>query len=260
MKLIDIHTHLSSPEFDAGREEYLKRALEVCDSIIDIGAGTSADAIQRAKSLAESHQQIYFTVGVHPHDAETIGQDSQILKEIEALALHPKCVAIGECGLDYYYGHSPQEIQKKVFEWHIALSQKVNLPLMIHTRDAEEDTKKLLQNYSGKAVFHCFTGSQSLADFAISKEFLVSFSGIVTFKNADDLRQVFKSLPVQNIVIETDAPYLAPVPMRGKKNEPSFIQYTAKFLADLKKMPEADFALQTTQNALNFFTKIPQPN
>ena len=256
MKLIDAHTHLSSEEFNENRAEVLARAFQVCDFIIDIGSGTSKDAFTRAKDLAEAHPQVYFTAGIHPHDAESIGKDKKILQEIEALCRHPKCVAVGECGLDYFYNHSSRDAQIDVFQWHIELATKLQLPLMIHTRDAEEDTQKILKDYSGTAAFHCFTGSQDLANFGIQKKFYISFSGIVTFKNAEDLRKIFLSLPMEQILIETDSPYLAPVPMRGKKNESAFIEHTAKFLADLRGLPASEFGKITAGNTLKLFNKM----
>jgi len=256
MKLIDAHTHVSCPDFQEDRTEVLKRAFEVCDYLIDIGAGTEAGAHQRAKELAENNESIYFTAGVHPHDAEELGQDPKLRKEIEALLPHPKCVAVGECGLDYFYDHSPREAQMEVFRWQIELAQKHELPLMIHTRNAEDDTKQLLRDYTGKGIFHCFTGSKDLADFGLKKDFMISFSAIPSFKKADELRELFVSLPVENILTETDAPYLAPAPMRGKRNEPSFIKYTAEFLANQKKLALDDFVQTTHRNALKVFHKI----
>jgi len=250
---VDVHTHLSSQEFDADREEVLKRAYEVCEFLIDIGSGTSPDAFDRACALADKNDRIYFTAGIHPHDAQKLGNQSDTLNKIERLLSHPKCVGVGECGLDYYYKHSDPEIQKEIFKWHIDLARRLNLPLMIHTRDAEEDTKALLSNFTGKAIFHCFTGTQDLANFGISKNFMISFSGIVTFKNAEDLRKVFLNTPIENILIETDSPYLAPVPMRGKRNESSFVQYTGAFLADLKKMSSTEFSAATISNAKKTF-------
>lgn len=257
MKLIDIHTHLSCPDYDNDRKEVLERALSTCDYLIDIGAGTSPDAFHRARKFAEENERVFFTAGVHPHDAETLGVNETIRSEIESLVQHPKCVAIGECGLDYYYEHSKPEIQKDVFRWHIALAKKTALPLMIHTRDAESDTMDLLKDYQGKAVFHCFTGTQELADFGIQKNFMISFSGIITFKNAGNLRDVFLKTPDGRFVIETDAPYLAPVPMRGKRNESAFIAHTARFLSNLRQMPENDFALLTKKATLELFSKLP---
>lgn len=259
MKLIDIHTHLSADDFASNRSEILERALKVCDYLIDIGSGTSPDAFDRARKLAEENPQVYFTAGIHPHDAATLGDDEKILKAIEELAAHPKCVAIGECGLDYYYQHSPRDAQAKIFDWHIRLAERSKLPLMIHTRDAEADTKSMLSGYPGKAVFHCFTGTQDLADFGIHKGFFVSFSGIVTFKNAQALRDVFMKTPSENILVETDSPYLAPVPMRGKVNESSFIEHTAKFLAGLKGIDLQWFTDLTSKNALGLFSKIQHP-
>jgi TatD DNase family protein len=259
MKLIDAHTHLSSKEFDSDRPEVLSRAFDVCDYLIDIGSGTSPDAFDRARKFAEDNERVYFTAGIHPHDAEKLGQDTTTLNAIEKLLLHPKCVGVGECGLDYYYNHSAHEIQKDIFKWHIELATKYKLPLMIHTRDAEADTKTLLEHYQGPAVFHCFTGTQDLADFGAKKGFLISFSGIVTFKTAEDLRKVFLSLPLDNIIVETDSPYLAPIPMRGKRNESSFVAHTAKFLSDLRKISAEEFTEKTSRNVLRLFKKINQP-
>ncbi|MDB5037636.1 MAG: TatD family deoxyribonuclease [Bacteriovoracaceae bacterium] len=256
MKLIDTHTHLSSEEFNDNRAEVVARALKVCDYIIDIGSGTSKNAFQRAKDLAEAHPEVYFTAGIHPHDAEALGKNEEILKEIESLLTHPKCVGVGEAGLDYFYKHSSREAQISVFKWHIKLAEKYKLPLTIHTRDAEEDTKDLLKNFEGPAVFHCFTGTQDLANFGLTKKIWISFSGIVTFKNAQDLRNVFLSLPLDRVLLETDSPFLAPVPMRGKTNESAFIEHTAKFLADLKKISLEELTNTTSKNALSLFSKI----
>lgn len=256
MKLIDIHTHLSCPDFDNDRDEVVARALETCDLLVDIGAGTSPDAFERAQKLAESHERIYFTAGVHPHDAETLGSNSKVLSAIEEAVRHPKCVAVGECGLDYYYNHSQKDIQLKVFDWHIKLAERSNLPLMIHTRDAEEDTKRALADYRGPAIFHCFTGSQDLADFGVSKGFFISFSGIVTFKKADELRAVFMKVPIENVLIETDSPYLAPVPMRGKRCESAFVKHTAEFLAKSRMLPIEKFSQQMRTNAKKIFKNV----
>lgn len=256
MKPIDVHTHLSSSEFDADRDEVVARALETCEAFIDIGAGTSVDAFNRAKKLAESNPKIFFTAGIHPHDAEALGVDNETLKAIEEIVKHPKCVAVGECGLDYYYEHSPKDRQAQVFDWHKKLALKSNLPLMIHTRDAEDDTMTMLANYAGSAIFHCFTGTKKLAEFGVSKGFFISFSGIVTFKTASDLRETFSSLPIENILVETDSPYLAPIPMRGKRNESSFIAHTVRFLAELRGMSVDAFVKATRENSLRAFPKI----
>jgi TatD DNase family protein len=254
--LVDTHTHLSCPDFEEDRDEALARALEVCDYLIDIGAGTSPDSHLRAKSFAETNQRVYFTSGVHPHDAEKLGMDSEMRQSIESLLSHPKCVAVGECGLDYFYDHSPSGPQKEVFKWQIELAEKTGLPLSIHTREAEEDTKTLLESYKGQAVFHCFTSSLDLAKYGIEKGFMISFSGIVTFKKAEELREVCKWVPLENLLLETDAPYLAPIPKRGKRNEPSFIQHTAKFIAELKSIDENELIAKTTENAKSVFQKI----
>jgi TatD DNase family protein len=256
IKVIDSHTHLSSPDFNDDRREVLTRAKEVCSYMIDIGAGTAKNAHLSAKDLAEAEDSIFFTAGVHPHDAGDLGRNSQLRSEIENLHEHPKCVAVGECGLDYFYEHSSREDQFECFQWQIQRASDLKLPLMIHTREAENDTMELLRDYHGKAIFHCFTSSQKLADFGVSKDFFISFSGIVTFKKATDIQEVAKNTPLKNILIETDSPYLAPVPLRGKRNESSYIEHTARFLADLKGIPLEEFCRATSENALRCFSKI----
>jgi len=260
MKIIDCHTHISSEEYANDRNEVLSRALEVCDYLIDIGAGMSGTAHHDAKSFAEQHSAVYFTSGVHPHDAHELGLDEKHLNDVFSLLTHPKCVALGECGLDYFYENSPIDEQRQVFQKQINEAQRLNIPLMIHTRDAESDTKEMLKNYNAKAMFHCFTGTKDLAHFGVDRGFMISFSGIVTFKKAEELRDCFLSLPLDHILIETDAPFLAPVPMRGKRNESSFISHTAQFLADLRKMPVQEFIEKTSDNALRFFSKIARDN
>jgi len=256
MKPIDVHTHLTSEDFEGDRQAALDRALEVCELLIDIGAGTGEKCHENSKAFAESNPRVFFTAGIHPHDAQTHGNNPNLKNEVEELLTHPKCVAVGECGLDYYYSHSPKEKQLEVFEWQIALAEKYNLPLMIHTRDAEEDTIRLLDKFKGHAVFHCFTGTQALADFGIKKGFRVSFSGIVTFKSAEDLRKVARTLPKENMLIETDSPYLAPIPMRGKRNESSFIVHTAQFLAKELQIEENEFIRQTRENSFLSFPRL----
>jgi len=256
VKIVDTHTHLSSEDFKDDREAAIQRALVPCEALIDIGSGTSEEAHRRSRQLAESHSAIYFTAGIHPHDAVSLGSQPKLKKEIASFLTHEKCVAVGEAGLDYYYEHSPREPQIEVFNWQIQLAKELALPLMIHTRDAEDDTMECLKDFEGHAVFHCFTGSQKLADFAISKGFFISFSGIVTFKKAEDLRQVFLSLPLENILIETDSPYLAPDPLRGKRNESAFIIHTAERLAALKSLKLQDFIDQSSGNAYRLFDKM----
>ncbi len=256
MKAIDIHTHISSSEYDNDRVEVLNRALSICDYLIDIGSGMSTDAFLKSQKFSSENERVYFTAGVHPHDADTAGQNAELRKNISQIVEDPKCVAVGECGLDYYYNNSVRSSQMDTFRWHINLAVEKNLPLMIHTRDAEGDTQDLLASYDGPAVFHCFTGTQELANFGIKKGFYISFSGIVTFKNAAALREVFLNTPLENIVIETDAPFLAPVPMRGKRNESSFIHHTAEYLAGIRGMDTQSFIEVTSQNALKLFKRI----
>lgn len=253
LQWIDTHTHLSSPDFDADRAEVLKRALQNCEFLVEIGAGTAENAPDRAKALSESHEAIYFSAGVHPHDAEKVESEKSLRESFLHYYSHPKCVAVGECGLDYFYDNSPREKQKEVFRWQIKIAEEVKLPLSIHTRDANEDTIELLKDYEGQAVFHCFTGSQELADFGVQKNFFISFSGIVTFKKAEDLRERLKSVPLENLLIETDAPYLAPIPHRGKRNESSFIEHTASFVAEQKNISVEKLQIQLRENSKRLF-------
>lgn len=256
MKPIDIHTHLSSKEFDEDRNEVMQRAAESCQYIIDIGVGENQDCYDRSLKLAETYDFVYFTAGIHPHDAQTRGMEEGTRKKVEELLAHPKCVAVGECGLDYYYELSPKREQQAVFQWQIDLAQKFQLPLMIHTRDAEDDTKSILRDYSGKAVFHCFTGTTDLAQFGVSKGFKISISGIATFKKSHELRQTIQTIPLKNLLIETDSPYLAPMPLRGKRNESSYIEHTACFLAEFLEVKRDDFVRATNQNTLEIFSRI----
>ena len=196
------------------------------------------------------------TLGIHPHDA------SKYTLEIEEFiyknAIEPEVVAIGEIGLDYYYERSPSDIQKKVFEMQLNIAQSLNLPVQIHTRDAEEDTIAILQNFQGKirGDLHCFTGTQNLANKALDLGLDISLSGIVTFKNAKDLQQVALSLPLDRMHIETDAPFLTPMPHRGKKNAPSFLVHTGQFLAQLKQVDVPKLQNQLRYNALKTFPKL----
>lgn len=256
MKLVDAHTHISSESYDDDRAEVLERARKLCAGFIDIGAGTSKDSHRRARQTAEQEQDVFFTAGIHPHDAQNLGRDANLRSEIESMLTHPKCVAVGECGLDFYYEHSGKEDQYECFQWQISLAEKYELPLMIHTREAEKDSMRLLADYEGGGVFHCFTSSQELADFGIKKGFYISFSGIVTFKKAHELRDVFLKTPMDRILIETDAPYLAPEPMRGKRNESAFLIHTAEYLAKLRGISAEEFVESCFENTKRCFPKL----
>ncbi len=254
--LVDSHCHLDYKDFRADFDEILSNAKEkgVCAIL---NAGVNLAGIEEQLELSKKVPFVWNAVGIHPHDAKDYpdfcAQD--LLKYVN----DKKVVAIGECGLDYYYNHSEKDIQKKVFETQIKVAQECNLPIIIHTRDADDDMIEILDDYYQlkpfKAVIHCFSGSQRLADFAISKGFYISASGIVTFNKSFGLQEVFKSVPLENLLVETDAPFLAPAPFRGKRNEPAFVYYVAEKLAQLKNVSLDDIAEITTNNFFRLFVK-----
>ncbi|HLF59182.1 MAG TPA: TatD family hydrolase, partial [Alphaproteobacteria bacterium] len=234
--LVDSHCHLDFPDFAAERDDVVARARDAGVGTM-LSISTKLSTFDGVRAVAESYPDVYCTVGVHPHEAdrEEGAKDSALLV---ALARHPKVVGLGETGLDYYYAHSSRENQRAAFAAHLEAARETGLPVIVHSRDAESDTMEILREAAGKGgvtgLLHCFTGTRALADFALSIGFYVSFSGIITFKNAEDLRETAKSVPMDRLLVETDAPYLAPIPNRGKRNEPAFVVYTAALLARLK--------------------------
>ena len=251
---IDVHTHFNM--LKAAPAETLQNALKVgVERMITIGTGPKD--FNEVLSIARTHQpHVYSTLGVHPHEASSF--DESVHQYLNENLGAPEVVAVGEIGLDYYYKHSPIEIQKEVFRRQLQLSVEHDLPVEIHSRDAEKDTVSILREFGGqvKGLFHCFTGTQFLADAALDLGMNVSVSGIVTFKNANPLCQVVKSLPPDRIHVETDAPFLTPVPFRGKENVPAYLVHTARFVAELLGMTEEAFSEKTRQNALKMFPKL----
>lgn len=222
-----------------------------------ITIGTHPDDLQKTIEIAKQFfPKVACALGIHPHDANKYTPEIQDF--LYQKAREPEVVAIGEIGLDYYYEHSPRDIQKKIFEAQLNIAQSLNLPVQIHTRDAEKDTIDILQNFAGKIKgnIHCFTGTQYLADKALDLGFDISLSGIITFKNAKDLQQVALSLPLDRIHIETDSPFLTPMPHRGQKNVPAFLVHTGEFLANLKQVSSLELQKQLQQNALRTFPKL----
>jgi TatD DNase family protein len=246
--LIDSHAHLDDPRFDADREAVLQRAWDAgVRKILTIGNGSSPDQMGCGIPIVEAHDWIYTSVGVHPHDAAKVEERHYAM--LEDLSKHAKVVAIGEMGLDYYYDNSPRDAQRQVFRRQLALAKKLDLPVIIHTRDADEDTREILRREApSRGLIHCFTSSDDLADFALSIGFLVSFSGIVTFPNAKGLAGIAGRIPSDHILVETDCPYLAPVPHRGKRNEPVFVSDTARFVAELRGISVEELSAQTSAN------------
>lgn len=262
--LIDSHCHLTydKPEWD-GIASLIHRAKgQGVEAFLNIGC--AREDFKSVRDCADRYDPVFFTVGIHPHEAqstlETISKEA-LVSELREYLSHSKALGIGETGLDYYYEHSPKEEQRALFKAHIDLSLQLDIPLIVHTRDAEEETIDLLKkNGKGKArgVIHCFSGSRRLMEESLDLGFYISASGILTFKKSEDLREVFRDVPLERLLVETDAPYLTPVPYRGKTNEPAFVVETAKALASLKGVSEEKLAVATTQNFFSLFTKMPK--
>ena len=251
--LIDSHAHLDDPRFDEDRDAVIERAWGAgVRTILTIGNGEGPDDMGCGIALAESHDWIYTTVGIHPHDASRA--ETGHLSLMEDLAGGTRVVAIGETGLDYYYDNSPRDVQRQVFRSQLQLAKRVDLPVIIHTRDADEDTIQILVDEAPRrGVVHCFTGGDELADSALELGLMISFSGIVTFKRADSLRTIARRVPSDRILFETDSPYLAPVPHRGRRNEPAFVADTAAVLADVRGVALDELAADTSRNFLDLF-------
>jgi len=254
--LVDSHCHLDFDDFGSDMDAVLARAKENgVDRMLTIC--TRVTKFEQVLAIAQAHDNIRCTVGIHPHEAE---QEPDVdVSKLTDLAKHPKVVGIGEAGLDYFYDKSPRERQQQVFATHIEASRVSGLPIVVHSRDADEDTVRLLQEGARKGgltgVIHCFTSTQYLADAALEMGFYISLSGIVTFKSAGALRDVAKSIPHDRLLVETDSPYLAPIPMRGKRNEPAFVRHTAAFVADFLGLSLSDLAQKTTANFDRLFAK-----
>ena len=254
--LVDSHCHLDFDAFSPERLDVIARAkAQGVGAMLTIG--TKLSNFDDIRSIATSDDMIFCSVGVHPHEAEREGVSDP--EQLIALSNHPKVIALGETGLDYYYDHSPKEIQQSNFRAHIEAARKTGLPLVIHTRNADGDMARILEEELDKgafsAVLHCFSSGPELAVKALDMGFTISFSGIITFKNAQEVRQIARNVPMDRLLVETDAPYLAPAPNRGKRNEPAFVTYTAEKLAEIKGVPLDQIWRQTTDNFFNLFSK-----
>ncbi len=254
--LIDSHCHLDFPDF-ADLDAVLSRAAAAGVGRL-ITISTRVAKFDTYRAIAEAHDNVFFSVGTHPHQA--FEEPDVSVETLVELSKHPKCVAIGEAGLDYHYDKTPRDIAARVFRAHIAAARITQLPLVIHSRDADNDMAAILEDEMAKGAFpallHCFTSSRALAETALRLGLSVSMSGVLTFKNSQDLRDIAKDIPLNRLLVETDAPYLAPMPHRGKRNEPAYVADTAKVLAEVKGVSLADITLQTTDNVLKLFTKI----
>ncbi|MBT4879995.1 MAG: TatD family hydrolase [Alphaproteobacteria bacterium] len=257
--LVDSHCHLNFPEFKDQIPQVIQRAHEVGVGQL-LSISTDLEEFPAILKIAERDPTVYCTVGVHPHEAKRYPDIKP--GDLLELAVSPKVVGFGETGLDYYYEHSDREAQKKSFRAHVQASQENGLPLIIHSRDAEDDILALLKEESvgpredrAPGVIHCFSGSQRFADETLAMGFYISLSGILTFKNAVELRETAARVPMNRLLVETDSPFLAPVPYRGKSNEPAYVVEVAKKLAEIKKISEEEVGQITTENFHRLFRK-----
>jgi TatD DNase family protein len=253
--LTDSHAHIQGKEYAGETAAVIARAQSAgVETIIAVGGAGDMSSNREALALAATFPNVYATIGMHPHDAKDV--DDEQMQELKQLAASPKIVAVGETGLDYYYSHSPHETQREVFVRFIHLARETKLPLVVHERDAASDAADLLgREGQGRlqGVIHCFTGNYEAARRYLDLGFYLSFSGIITFKNADALREVARDVPLEKICIETDSPYLTPVPHRGKRNEPAYVRLVAETLARVKNITFEESAGATTANARALF-------
>jgi TatD DNase family protein len=258
--LVDSHCHLDFPDFEGELDAIMARAREA-GLIRIVTISTRIRQHGDLLHIAERFPDVFCSVGTHPHQAH---EELDItVADLVAHTRHPKVVAIGEAGLDYHYDYSPRDAQERGFRNHIAAARETGLPLVIHSREADADMARILEEEMGKgafpAVLHCFTGGRDLAQRAIALGLFISFTGIVTFKKSDELRSIAASLPAGRFLVETDAPYLAPGRFRGKRNEPAYVTETARILSEVRGVPFDDLARQTTDNFFSLFRKVPRP-
>ncbi len=272
---VDSHAHLDGKQFDSDREQVIARALEAgVRTVVAIGNGDGPPMLDAGIRLAEKRPFMYATIGIHPHEASLATEDAY--REMERLARHPKVIAWGEIGLDYFYDHSPRELQKQVFVRQMELAGPAKLPIVIHCRPSDnsenawDDCLGLIQDQWSPngigGILHCFTGNAAQAKRALDMGFMISFAGNVTFPKAQQIRDAALEIPLDRMLIETDCPYLAPVPHRGKRNEPAFVKQTAAKLGELRGLPMEEVGEQTSRNFYKFFklsetaeTKVPTP-
>ncbi len=258
MIFIDSHCHIDGEAFDADRDEVVLRAKNArVKMMLTVGTGNPHDGeIAKAVEVAENYENVFAAVGVHPHDAKFY--DDKAENHLIELAKHEKVIAWGEIGLDFFYDHSPRDLQIEVFRRQVRTAKELNLPIIIHSRDADVQTVEVLREECSYSEFrggimHCFGGTAAMATNLMEIGFLISFAGNVTFKKAENLRDAARVVPLEKLLIETDCPFLAPVPNRGKRNEPAFVVHTARFLADFYHVEVGKLAGQTTENFTRFF-------
>jgi TatD DNase family protein len=255
--LIDSHCHLNS-DYAPKSTDDLVREAELAGVKALVTIGVDLKTIAEVQAISEKYPQIFHSIGVHPHDAIDLGDED--FAALEKAALHPKCRAIGEIGLDYHYDHSPRDVQQKRLEQQLDLALKLKKPIVVHSREGEEDLLRILTNYAKRlpsgvipGIIHCFTGTKAFGQACLDLGFYISFSGIITFKKADDVREAVQAFPLEKILVETDSPYLAPMPHRGKKCEPSMVKLTAMKVAEIKGVSFEEVAKVTTENSCRVF-------
>ncbi len=266
MKLIDSHCHIDGEAFDDDRDEVVERARAAgVVAMLNIGTGDPhSDDFRKAVAAAEKYENVFASVGVHPHDAKLY--DDKAEEHLIDLAKSEKVIAWGEIGLDYYYDHSPRDVQREVFRRQIRTARDLNLPVIIHSRDADDETVEILtEEFSEKTensklktenwrgIMHCFGGTPQMAEALMPLGFMISFAGNVTFKKAENLRDAARVVPLDRLLVETDCPFLTPIPFRGKRNEPAYVEHTARFLADFYGVSFEELADTTTRNFMEFF-------
>jgi TatD DNase family protein len=257
MMLVDSHCHLDYYKEEGGERDAVVARARAAGVATMVTIGTRISEFERVRAIAERYDDVYCTVGIHPHEAASEPEIG--VERLVDLTKHPKVIGIGETGLDFYYDHSPRDRQAEVFRTHIAAARESGLPLIVHSRNADAETAALLEEGvaggSLRGLIHCFSTTRELSGRATKIGFLISLSGILTFKNAGELREIAREVPSEQLLVETDAPYLAPVPHRGKRNEPAFVAHTANYLAELRGIAPADLAATTTANFFRLFTK-----
>jgi len=260
MMLVDSHCHLNFPDFKDDREAVIARARVAGVTVMQTIC-TELEEFEEVSGIAEAHEGIYCSIGVHPNES---GEKRRAgVEDLLSRTSHPKVIGVGETGLDYHYETSAREVQQESFRIHIAAARQSGLPLIVHTRDADEDTVSILTEEMKKGAFmgliHCFTATRFLARKAVEMGMYISLSGIISFKNAEDIRATVKDLPLDRLLIETDAPFLAPLPHRGKRNEPAFVAHTNRKLAEIRGISEEESARATTENFFRLFDKAKRP-
>lgn len=258
MPMVDSHCHIDGPDYDADRDDVIARARDAgVTTMLNVGTGEpNSGAFERAVALAEQHHDVFAAIGVHPHDAKLFDDNAE-KRLVELVQKSKRVIAWGEIGLDYHYDHSPRDVQREVFRRQLRLTRRLNLPVIIHSREADEDTIEILRaefaDYERAGVMHCFGGSLRMAQSSLELGFYISFAGNLTFKKAEDLRDVARQLPLARLMVETDCPFLSPVPFRGKRNEPARVIETARCLAELHGKDMEEVGRITSENFVSLF-------